>query len=208
MKRKIYFTRHGETEDNVISRLSTLPPGPSLTQKGRDQAEELKKNIADMKISKIYSSPLIRAVETSEILNSNYNVEIVKDERLSELLVGDREGRNDDKVFEELDVVWREWSLKNNLSLEAGPNGETAEQVLERGGAFLDELIKSGESDVLIVAHSGILELLLGHKCSNLEPIFCYENWFRNCQIVETEVRDGKIFCTKWGDMDMPDKTV
>ncbi len=204
MSRKIYFTRHGETEDNVISRLSTLPPGPSLTQHGRDQAEELKKNLADLKISKIYSSPLIRAVETSEIINQKYNVEIVRDKRLSELLVGDKEGRNDDKVFEELDVVWKEWSLNNNLSVEAGHNGETAEHVLLRGGEFLDELIRSDEDDVLIVAHSGILELLLGHKCCNLEPIFCYENWFRNCQIVETEVCGNNIFCTKWGDMEMP----
>lgn len=203
MSKKIYFTRHGETEDNVISRLSTRPPGPSLTQLGRNQAEELRAKIVDLNICKIYSSPLIRAVETAEILNKNYNVEICPDSRIAELLVGDREGRCDDKVFEELDVVWKEWSLKNNLSMEAGPNGETAEQILARSGALLKEIIQEEtDGDVLVVAHSGVLELLLGHRCTNLEPIFCYENWFRNCQLVVTEVREHELFCLNWGDVD------
>ncbi|KAA8783807.1 broad specificity phosphatase PhoE [Paenibacillus sp. 4624] len=201
MHRKVYFMRHGETEDNVISRLSTKPPGPSLTSLGRKQAEDLRVQIVDKDISLIYSSPLTRAIETAEIMNQNYNVNIIQDHRISELLVGDNEGRNDQAVFDELDTVWKEWSLKNNLGMLAGPNGETAEQVLSRCRSFIEDLIAKDDSEsVLVVAHSGVLQLLLGHLCTNLEPIFCYDNWLRNCQLVETEIRDNQLYCTKWGD--------
>jgi broad specificity phosphatase PhoE len=202
MERKIYFTRHGETEDNVISRLSTKPPGPSLTALGRNQAVELRKEIIDLKISKIYSSPLTRAIETADIINKDLGVEIVKDSRISELLVGDREGRTDPVVFEEMDTVWKEWSLNNNLSVIAGPNGETAEQVLSRCRSFINDLIhNSNKKNILVIAHGGVLQLLLGHLCENLEPIFCYNNWLRNCQLVESKIVSDQLICTKWGQM-------
>ncbi len=202
MKKKIYFTRHGETEDNVAMRLSTYPPGPNLTVLGRNQAEILIPKINKLKISKIYTSPLKRAVETAEIINRNLNVEIVKDNRISELLVGDKEGRTDSNVFEEMNEIWQEWSLKNNISLFAGSNGESAEQVLARSKSFINSLSeKTNIDNILVIAHSGILQLLLGHLCENLKPIFCYENWIRNCQLIETELCNKKLKCIKWGEI-------
>ncbi len=202
MGRKIYFTRHGETEDNVIARLSTNPPGPNLTALGRKQAEELRDNMKNIKISKIYVSPLKRAVETATILNKNYNVEIIKDERIAELLVGDKEGRNDSGVFEELEDVWKAWSLENKLDMLAGKGGDSANTVIDRCNSFLKDLFNSDEDEpILVVAHSGVLQLFIGHLCANMEPIFCYENYLRNCQLVETEIHNGKLLCLKWGDV-------
>ena len=63
-KGKMYMVRHGETEDNVAKRYRRA--NVDLTDKGREQAKNAAKEIP--MISKAISSPLPRAIETSEIL--------------------------------------------------------------------------------------------------------------------------------------------
>ncbi len=62
----IYVVRHGETTDNaegVFRRSST-----KLTDKGRDEAKDLANDLQGKGITKIYSSDLPRAIETSQII--------------------------------------------------------------------------------------------------------------------------------------------
>jgi broad specificity phosphatase PhoE len=66
-KRQIIIARHGETEDNHKGVFRTSKT--KLTEKGKKQAEDLGKALAGKNITKIYSSDLPRAVETSKIIN-------------------------------------------------------------------------------------------------------------------------------------------
>lgn len=74
--RKIYLARHGQDEDNARGILNGHRDKP-LTALGKEQAELFAKNIKelDLKIEKIYSSPLQRAYDTAlaatEILGLN-----------------------------------------------------------------------------------------------------------------------------------------
>ena len=70
------FLRHGEVENPKNIHYSYLP-GFNLSEKGKVQARKVGKNLNEnFKISKIISSPLLRARETSKIINSFLKVEI------------------------------------------------------------------------------------------------------------------------------------
>jgi broad specificity phosphatase PhoE len=60
---KIYLARHGQDQDNAAGLLNGRRNTP-LTPKGLQQAEELAKKVAGLQIDYIYTSPLIRAVQT------------------------------------------------------------------------------------------------------------------------------------------------
>lgn len=185
----LLFTRHGETEDNLAQRLSTAPPGPPLTELGCRQAAELAAALAGRALDAIYTSPLVRARQTAQIVCANRDIPIYPVDALRELSVGAREGRTDPGVFEEMDQVWKTWTIDGNLDCEAGPGGETGRQVLARGVAALNEIRRTHPSGTaLIVAHSGILQLLVPHFCENLAKDHGVRNWCRNCQLIEVEV--------------------
>ena len=78
------FLRHGEVE-NPKNILYYNIPGYELSKKGSKQAEHVAKKInKDFKIEKIISSPLLRARQTTEIVNKILQKEIVISEEITE----------------------------------------------------------------------------------------------------------------------------
>ena len=67
----IYIVRHGETKDNVDKKFRRADV--ELTEKGIKQAEEIGEELSSIKIPKIISSTLTRAIKTSEIILSKQN---------------------------------------------------------------------------------------------------------------------------------------
>lgn len=65
---KLYFVRHGESEANLLREFSNRGLKHGLTDKGRTQAAELAQKLKETPVTKIFSSPLLRAVQTTEIL--------------------------------------------------------------------------------------------------------------------------------------------
>ena len=65
---RLYFARHGESEANTTGVFSNRPPGHALTAAGREQAQGLADRLRAEGIAQIYSSPLLRAQQTAEIL--------------------------------------------------------------------------------------------------------------------------------------------
>ena len=64
-KTVIYLIRHGESEGN-LKRICLGNTDLGLTEKGREQAEKTAKALSPVDIDAIYSSDLIRAVQTAE----------------------------------------------------------------------------------------------------------------------------------------------
>lgn len=75
----IYLIRHGESESNKsgdYSENAKHPLGSSLTEKGREQIRALAEHLSGVPVSKIYSSDLLRAQETAQILAKALHVPI------------------------------------------------------------------------------------------------------------------------------------
>jgi len=84
---KIYLIRHAESEGNLYRRANGHYNG-LVTDKGYRQIELLKNRFLEEKIEAVYSSDLIRTVETAKALSEPRNFEINKTEELREVCLG------------------------------------------------------------------------------------------------------------------------
>lgn len=93
------MTRHGQTDWNLLGKIQGQTD-IELNDTGRNQAEETGMQIQNEKIDLIITSPLKRAKETAEIINKNFNVSIIEDDRLLERKYGRNEGSTKEDIQE------------------------------------------------------------------------------------------------------------
>ena len=149
----IYFVRHGETDYNVLG-ISQGQLDIPLNEKGIKQAEELSENLKNYHFDIIYSSPLIRAKKTAEIINMHHGVKIVYDDRLKEFYAGRRQGTKSS-----------EWTPEMNEDFMNNPEkygAESNESFYNRCVDIYKEL--PTDKDVLVVAHAGVYKNILRYK--------------------------------------------
>jgi len=151
---KLYVTRHGETEyslNNIVCGSSDCP----LTEKGREQARVLSGDIIakNLQIGIIYSSPLIRARETAEIIANAISVPLIIDNRLREQNYGAYEGnvkRDDPGLFK------ARQHFANRLC-----GGDSTLRLAQRVYNFLDEICRDTTMSIpLIVAHDCVCRMI------------------------------------------------
>lgn len=85
--------RHGENDYVKTGKLAGRLPDVHLNERGRQQAEDLARALADVPIRAIYSSPLERARETAQPLADRLGLEVQIRPGLIETGVGDWAGQ-------------------------------------------------------------------------------------------------------------------
>ncbi len=155
---RVLLVRHGESELNRDG-IFYGNLDPKLTKKGREQATKLKEVLKNYNYDKVYSSDLIRARETAEIINSK-NIEISCTPKIRELNFGIFEGMKYEEIkkkYPKEEKLWREeWKTFSYIT------GESVEAMQNRCVEFLEE-VRSEEKDILIVAHWGVINSILSH---------------------------------------------
>lgn len=96
----LIFLRHGQAQNNVERRLVGRLPNIPLTDEGRSQVTYAARCVADMKVSRIYSSPIKRAMDTAQIVAEYNSLEIVPDDRLTEIDMGGLTGMTYDALIQ------------------------------------------------------------------------------------------------------------
>ncbi len=141
----IYFIRHGESEANLKHVFAGQKDNSPLTEKGIEQAKAEGFKIKEMglNISKIISSPLLRAFDTAKIVSGiiGYAKLIEIDPRITEYDMGTLTGT---PTFE----------ISSKILIRA-ENAENPKAFDDRVNSFLKEYNKY-EGDVLMVAHAGV----------------------------------------------------
>ena len=139
MKTKIVYFVHGTTYDNASGKCSGWKQ-VELNELGKEQAVKLGETNKNMKFDAIFTSDLIRAIDSSNLAFPSY--EKIIDNRLRECNYGDYDG--EDKSL----VVYEEHIDKQF------PNGESLKDVEMRVREFLDEIKKKYVGKTIgIVAH-------------------------------------------------------
>jgi alpha-ribazole phosphatase len=158
---KLLLTRHGQTDWNIAGRYQGQSDIP-LNQTGQSQAEGLARRLSSETIHAVYSSDLLRAVDTArKILNMQERAAALhEDRRWRELSFGDWEGMNYKEMSAHSPDVFAKWML--DPQHVSTPNGETLEHLAERvHAAFVELKNKHKDETVLVVSHSGALQVLL-----------------------------------------------
>lgn len=137
----LYVFRHGQTEDNANFVFSGWHDSP-LTDKGREQATTLAEKMKNKKISMLFSSPLIRAVDTMKIamsLNDKAKeLDITTDKRIMERNYGDYVGKSKLELqLENPDLAQR---VRRSFDF-VPPNGESLQMVCMRVADFCETII-------------------------------------------------------------------
>src|SRR5262245_33473587 len=91
----VYLVRHGETEWSVSGQHTGLTDLP-LTERGRANAKLVGRRLQGLKPAKVFTSPLMRAVQTCELAGFGDRAE--KDPDLVEWNYGDYEGRTTKEI--------------------------------------------------------------------------------------------------------------
>jgi broad specificity phosphatase PhoE len=151
----IYIIRHGQTELNITNVLQGRSNHP-LNETGIRQAEEAAERLKGVSFDVVYSSPLIRAVRTAEIIAPD--LKPIIDERLIEMEYGPYEGKGLRELGPEVMTFFRDF-VHN-----PAPEGmEPLDSVVRRGGEFMEDRCRT-TVNILISTHAiamkGILEYL------------------------------------------------
>ena len=143
---KIIVVRHGETNENKARIIQGQSEG-YLSDYGKQENRELSTSLKETKIDAIYSSSLIRAVETAKEIHTHHpQIQLVTSDSLKEWNLGILEGK---KYPENLDIT-SHWEGK-----------ETPESVKKRLLEFLDMIIsKHKNQTVLLVSHGLTIKVL------------------------------------------------
>jgi 2,3-bisphosphoglycerate-dependent phosphoglycerate mutase len=160
----LVLVRHGQSEWNLLN-LFTGETDVPLTPKGRMEACLAGDKLRGLNFTHAFTSVLIRAIETLELILQHAgetDCPVTRDHALNERNYGRLQGLNKAEVAKEYGAqqvaLWR-----RSFSVRP-PGGEsladTAARVLPYYHAEIEPLLQTGK-DVLIVAHGNSLRALM-----------------------------------------------
>ena len=171
----IVFLRHGQARNNTERILAGRSPGVRLTEEGVEQSKAAAAMAAGMGISRIYTSPMERAVQTAGIVSEAMDggASAVPDDRLIELDMGKFTGMGYDDVLSRHGNVFLKFYSGD---LELAHNGvETFGMVKRRVMGMVEEVGREhpGEN-VLLVTHMDPIKAALS-EAVDPDPRFLLE---------------------------------
>ena len=153
-----YLIRHGKDDDTVRGGWSGQP----LTEEGKAQADELASLIqrSDLGIKHIYSSDLLRAMQTAQSVADKLYLPIIPMQEFREVNNGDLAGMKNDlasKIYPGLYWNTLDWEQRY-------PGGESPREFYERISTAWDafqKLVVEQNENVMLVTHGGVINVIL-----------------------------------------------
>lgn len=161
----IYLTRHGETEWNekkLIQGHSDIP----LNKKGEIQAKDLSKKLSHIKFAAVFSSDLIRAKRTAEIIALEKKIAVKTTKALRERYFGRFEGKSweEDKQYQSYLNNFLKLSNKERYYKKPYEDTESDEKLMIRYIPFLRQVaVAYPDKNILMVTHGGVMRVFLIH---------------------------------------------
>ena len=182
---KIYVMRHGTTVWNERG-ITQGRTNNRLSKNGVLLTEKVSKRYKDCKFDIIFCSPLMRTMQTANIMNRHHNVKIIKDNNLIEIDQGIFTGRNKEDLSKD------EKRLKALRDKSAGM--ETYASALDRARAFLSALRKNTKyKNVLVITHN-VIASFLDDILNNVKVDFKnpdHLGHFKNAEIKTFEIKES-----------------
>ncbi|MCL6472088.1 MAG: alpha-ribazole phosphatase [Firmicutes bacterium] len=158
---RLYLIRHGETKLNKEFKFIGATD-VALSDRGLDQAKAVAERLQGEKIKAIYSSDLIRARQTADIISLACSVPVNLTSGLREIDFGYWERLSYDEIDARYPDEFRAWR-KDPAGIQI-PGGETWEAFKKRVLSAVNSIIKSEkEGHIAVVSHGGPIKMLISH---------------------------------------------
>ena len=192
---KLYVVRHGETVWNKLHKVQGAADIP-LAENGISLAEKTGEALRDVSFDLCFTSPLVRARRTAELIleKQSHKVPVVEDARIQEINFGDLEGVicfTDDHEY--LNEQMKDF-FEEPWKFERPAHGENIEDILARTRDFWEEKIHDPElqdKTILIASHGCAVRALLQNVYQDPKN-FWHGCVPPNCGVNIVEVTDGQ----------------
>jgi broad specificity phosphatase PhoE len=146
------FIRHAESQSNAAHLINTDVPGPSLTEEGQGQAEQLAHQLSRNNFDDVYASDMVRTQQTAAPLAHALGKRV-------DILPGLREidaGNYNNTPVKRADLTYllapADW-LNGDVK-DAVPGSISGEQFNDRFTAAVQKIYDSGSSRPVAFAHA------------------------------------------------------
>ncbi len=158
-KTAIFLVRHGRTRANEEGRFAGRTDEP-LLEKGRKQAQKAAEALLDKGISAIYTSPVLRTVETASIMANILGCPVLKEPSFSEISIPLWDGKLKTELLEDNSSGYQQW--KENPKGFNIPGGETLYQVTQRAVDAIERISRRHQGqNIAVVTHLVVLRCLI-----------------------------------------------
>ncbi len=154
----IHFIRHGDIADTLKGKYIGTTDVP-LSEQGRRNLADYDSKFIYPGTQVVFTSPLKRCTETARIIYPQQNPLVI--DQLSECSFGDWENKSAEELKN--DSLFQRW-----LAGESGakpPNGEGGAEFTERVclvfEQIVDGMMKTGNTEAVIITHGGVIMTLL-----------------------------------------------
>jgi broad specificity phosphatase PhoE len=135
---RIVLIRHGETDWNVEGRYQGQSD-PPLNIRGLEQARFLAEKLRPLHLEVLYTSPLLRAAQTAQIIADRLGIAVHLEPRLMEIHQGEWQTRLRSEIEALYPELFQRWEAEPWQT--SPPNGETLEAVQARVSAAVREIL-------------------------------------------------------------------
>lgn len=156
MNTELLLIRHGETEWNKLGKYQGCSD-IALAEDGLIQAEKLSKHI-NGDFDYIYSSPLIRAKKTAEIIAKNTDKTPVIVDNLREINFGKWEGLTSSEIMSNYKKEYIKWKTDDKEAPLCGGDLSLKKVCIRAEDAILSIVKEHPHKRTVIVAHGGIIK--------------------------------------------------
>lgn len=153
----VYLLRHAQSSANVSGILAGQDNSVELSKYGFKQAENLVNTIEMIKPTKIFSSPLLRCIQTIDpYIQSRRKIKILTDSDLIEMDYGQWSGRKLSALQKEKN--WKK--VQKNPAQFTFPKGESFINLHARVRKFQVKLYGE-KGPILVVSHGDVIKMFL-----------------------------------------------
>jgi broad specificity phosphatase PhoE len=159
---KFLFVRHGQTQANAAGSWQGWTDYP-LNARGRTQAEAVAARLAAERdaIAALYTSPLLRALQTAEVIGARIQLDPIVLEQLKEIHFGELEGTTVREMENQFPDLFTRWQDKTDMTFQ-WPGGEQRGEFFARASSARRKIHARHRGEkVVIVAHGGTIRACL-----------------------------------------------
>lgn len=184
---RIYLIRHGRQNSPLCN--VDVP----IEEAGFRQAKLVAKRLKLYDIQALYSSNLIRAIQTAEIIGEELSLTNRIEEAFQEISFGELTGLSDEEIKDK----YSEFLKERGKAIEdlPCPGGETGQDVYNRAFPVIERIIKeakeNGIENIAIVTHGGVIRTMVaGVLGAEFAKKLCVAKELENCGITQIDYDD------------------
>ncbi len=189
MLTKIYVVRHCESMGNLLHSFAGHSD-VDISEKGKLQLNCLSQYFKDIKLDKVYTSPLLRAKKTAEAINKHSGAPIIVEPDFIEINLGVLDGRPVSEMSDEQTASWL--TEPDRFYVEGG---ETMREVADRVSNALKRVAEQNPDSVIAIASHGcairnLIRVIKGFGPTGIKEV----DWCDNTGINYIVYENGEFY--------------